>query len=94
MAELSTAAQAAYQASFKKAKKQQARDKGAADDGGDPILEAARQRALAPQQPAALNSRGAATVQPTQPSGRFVPRPDGSRVPEEFYNLSPEQQQP
>ena len=91
MAELSTAEQAAYNASFNKTKKQAARDKGAADAGGDPILEAARQRALAPQQPAALNPRGAATVQPTQPSGRFIETPEG-RVPEEFYSLTPEQQ--
>ena len=93
MAELTTAEQAAYQASFKKAKKQQARDKGAADAGGDPIVEAARQRALAPQQPVAGSPNPpVGRVQP-KPSGRFVQRPDGSRVPEEFYNLNPEQQQ-
>ena len=34
MAELSTAEQAAYNASFNKTKKQAARDKGAADAGG------------------------------------------------------------
>ena len=93
MAELTTAEKAAYQASFKKAKKQQARDKGAADAGGDPIVEAARQRALAPQQPASVSPNPpVGRVQP-KPSGRFVQRPDGSRVPEEFYNLNPEQQQ-
>ena len=91
MAQSTTAEQAAYQASFNKAKKQQARDQGAADAGGDPIVEAARQRALAPQQPAALNPSAAATVQPTKPSGGFIETPKG-RVPEEFYNLSPEQQ--
>ena len=92
MAESTSAEQAAYQASFKKAKKQQARDKGAADAGGAAdALERARQRALAPQQPAALNSRAGATVQPTKPSGRFIDTPEG-RVPEEFYSLTPEQQ--
>ena len=91
MAQSTAAEQAAYNAGFNRTKKQQARDKGAADAGADPILEAARQRALAPQQPAALNPRAAATVQATKPSGRFIETPEG-RVPEEFYNLSPEQQ--
>ena len=91
MAELSTAEQAAYNASFNKTKKQAARDKGAADAGGDPILEAARQRALAPQQPAALNRPASETVQPTKPSGEFIQRPDGSRVPKEYFDLPREQ---
>ena len=90
MAESTSAEQAAYNASFNKAKKQAARDKGAADAGADPIVEAARQRALAPQQPAALNRPAAATVQPTKPSGEFIQRPDGSRVPREYYDLDPD----
>lgn len=92
MAELTSAEQAAYNASFNKAKKQAARDKGAADaGGGGDALERARQRALAPQQPAALNRPGAATAQTNKPSGRFINTPEG-RVPEEFYSLTPEQQ--
>ena len=91
MAELTTAEQAAYNASFNKTKKQQARDKGAADAGGDPIVEAARQRALAPQQPVAGSPNPpVGRVQP-KPSGEFIQRPDGSKVPVEYYDLPPEQ---
>ena len=93
MAESNTAEKAAYQASFTKAKKQQARDRGTADAGGDPILEAARQRALAPQQPeSGAPNPPVGRVQPTKPSGEFIQRPDGSRVPREYYNLTADQQ--
>jgi len=87
MAELTTAEKAAYQASFNRTKKQAARDKGAADAGGS-ALERARQRALGGGEPVAR-----ASVQPAkQQSQRIIQQPDGSRVPEAFYSLSPEQQ--
>lgn len=91
MAELSTAEQAAYNAGFNLTKKQAARREGVADAGGDPIVEAARQRALAPQQLVAGSPNPpVGRVQP-KPSGEFIQRPDGSRVPAEYYDLPPEQ---
>ena len=58
-------------------------------------LERARQRALGGGEPQALNRPATpVSVQPTkQQSQRIIEQPDGSRVPEAFYDLSPEQQQ-
>lgn len=90
MAELSTAEQAAYNASFNKTKKQAARDKGAADAGGDPIVEAARQRALGVAQPKESGLRNISSVT-KKPSGEMIQRPDGSKVPIEYFDLPDEQ---
>lgn len=90
MAELSTAEQAAYQASFNRTKKQAARDKGAADAGGS-ALERARQRALGGDQQAPA-------PRPVKSSGpqQFVQVPARGttyRVPDpQWYALSSEQQ--
>ena len=93
----------AYERAFKQTSKEVAAAEGAAAgvaaaaSTADPIVEAARQRALQGSQPTApARSAGAAsTAAPStaaaKPSGRFIDTPEG-RVPEEFYSLSPEQQ--
>ena len=56
-------------------------------------LDRARQRALGGGEPQAVNPVAKASVQPTkQQSQRIIQQPDGSRVPESFYGLSPEEQ--
>ena len=61
MAELTTAEQTAYQVSFDKAKKQQARDQGAADAGGG-ALQRARERALGESKPVESGLRNPSSV--------------------------------
>ena len=88
MAELTKSEQVAYDISAERTKKQAARNRGAADAlNGVPAgaVERARARALGQvKTPAAL---------PKTPStsGRIIQTPDGP-VPEEFYDLSPEDQ--
>ena len=88
---LTTAEQAAYQASFNRTKKQQARDKGAEDAGGS-ALERARQRALG------VGEQQAPAPRPVKSSGpqQFVQVPARGttyRVPDpQWYALSSEQQ--
>ena len=67
-------------------------DGGNGPDGGNAsAVERARQRALG--EPQAVNPAPRASVQPTKPqSQRIIEQPDGSRVPESFYDLTPEQQ--
>ena len=94
MAPQTTAEQAAYNAANQRAKKQAARDRGAADaiaEAPASVVEAARQRALGGGQSAPIPVPGRPVAAPT-PSGRIITQPDGSRVPEEFYDLSPEDQ--
>ena len=56
-------------------------------------LERARQRALGGSKQKAVKPTAVASVQPTkQQSKRIIQQPDGSRVPEAFYDLTPEQQ--
>ena len=88
----------AYERAFKETAKQVAQAEGAAAGAAaassttaDPIVEAARQRALAPQQPVAGSPNPpVGRVQP-KPSGELIQRPDGSRVPREYYDLGDEQ---
>ena len=67
-------------------------DGGNGPDGGNAsAVERARQRALG--EPQAVNPAPRASVQPTKPqSQRIIQQPDGSKVPEAFYDLTPEQQ--
>jgi hypothetical protein len=55
-------------------------------------LERARQRALDSTQPTESGLRNPSSVS-KQPSQRIIQQPDGSKVPEAFYDLTPEQQQ-
>ena len=91
--------QRAYERSFKQTAKEIAQAEGAeagaaaAAGTGGSALERARQRALGGGEPQAVNPVAKASVQPTkQPSQRIIQQPDGSRVPESFYGLSPEEQ--
>lgn len=54
-------------------------------------LERARQRALDSTQPTESGLRNPSSV-PKQQSQRIIQQPDGSKVPEAFYDLTPEQQ--
>ena len=95
--------QQAFDRSYKRARREIAKADGAAagaaaagvdagnglDGAGSSAIERARQRALGIQQPAKTGLQNPSSV-PQKPSGRFIQRPDGSRVPEEFYSLDPE----
>ena len=67
-------------------------DGGNGPDGGNAsAIERARQRALGESQPVESGLRNPSSV-PKQQSQRIIQQPDGSRVPESFYGLSPEEQ--
>lgn len=85
----------AYDMAYAAVRKKAAQEKGAADGAAaagitDPAVERARQRALGVAQPVAP----APTPKPSlpTPSGRTVKMPDGTVVPEEFYDLKPDDQ--
>ncbi len=90
MAELTKSEQVAYDISAERTKKQAARNRGAAEAlNGVPAgaVERARARALGQvETPAAPPSSGGSPS-----SGRIIQTPEGP-VPEEFYDLSPEDQ--
>ena len=88
MAELTKSEQVAYDISAERTKKQAARNRGAADAlNGVPAgaVERARARALGQVKTPAAPPKTPST------SGRIIQTPEGP-VPEEFYDLSPEDQ--
>ena len=94
-AEVQQVEQRAFDRAFTDTRKQIAKEQGAAagaaaalGDAPASAVAAARQRALGGEQPAPSTT----TTRAKTPSGRIIQQPDGSRVPEEFYDLSPEQQ--
>ena len=102
--EAEEASRKAYDRAYKRTAIDAAKAEGAAQGAADAIggisvpasaVEGARQRALggAPTPSTPIDTASTPSARSTPiPSGRVITQPDGSQVPEAFYDLSPEDQ--